>query len=291
MRRAVITAAFLIAPATVIAQVQRGTIAVIPFGAANAQMQETASALAVAVENALQESGRFMAVLPRSGDAAIKGEIGKTTEPTSLQSLVQIAQDAQLNANFVLAGWVVGQETKAVTNGHAASARVAVRILDVSTGAMVLSEVVTVYSGQQNAICGGGIGGAACQAQNALKRNWAHKTPQEALQSVRTNGNAKVEVQNVLNEKFGFVALDLLEEGGKTMLVLRVGGGEPKRGAKLQAVQTRTSSLSGASYNTPIGKLEVTAVSGETATANITEGAPAIIKALKEKQAVLFLKQ
>ncbi|MGH7460589.1 MAG: hypothetical protein ACREMA_06120, partial [Longimicrobiales bacterium] len=142
-------AALVLAPAASSAQVKRGTIAVIPFGAAGPTMTETAAAFSVSIENALMESGHFVEVLPRSGDSAIQAEITKTTEPANLNSLVQIAQDAQLNANYVLSGWVTGQDVKAGqdANGkptHTAQVRLVVRILDVSKGAMVMSETIII---------------------------------------------------------------------------------------------------------------------------------------------------
>jgi hypothetical protein len=290
-------AALALAPSLSHAQSKppRGTIAVIPFGAQGPTMTETASALAVAVENALDKSGRFVAVLPRTGDAAIKAEIAKSTEPTSLASVVQIAQDAQLNANYVLSGWVVAQEAKTTSDGrggtgNTAEARVLVRIVDVSTGAMVVSDIVTLSSGPKLDVCGDGFSGAACRTKNLVMKKWTYPTPAEAINSIRTSGNAEMEIQQALTQKFGYVVLDMTEEGGKPQLIIRAGGGEPKKGTKLQAAVSKTSAMTGASYNQTLGKLEVVDVSGDVATANITEGADKILDALKKQQAVLILK-
>lgn len=271
--------------------IERGTIAVIPFGANAPEMREMADALAVAVENALQESGRFIAVLPRAGDGAIKAEVEKTTEPTSLNSLVQIAQDAQLNANYVLAGWVIGQDVKTSGTGaagtHTAQVRAMIRILDVSTGAMVMSDLVTIHSGP--AInCPGGPLGVPCELG---RQRYGYATVEEALSSVRTNGNAQSEIQDALTEKLGYIVLDLLEEDGGLQVVLRVVDGDPRRGTKLKMVQSRTSALDESRvYATTIGRLEVSQVDGETAIALVTDGADEIMKALMGKQSVLLLK-
>ncbi|MGH7617947.1 MAG: hypothetical protein ACREPM_12020 [Gemmatimonadaceae bacterium] len=297
MKLATMITALAFAPSLVIAQSTkppRGTIAVIPFGAGGAAMMETSAAFAVAVENALQTSGRFVAVLPRSGDAAIRAELGKSTEPANLGSLVKIAQDAQLNANYVLSGWVVGQDVKSNRDqqgqySYQAEARVLVRIIDVSNGAMVVSEIVVVSSGGTLDACADGFRGHLCDAGNSMKRNEAYSTQVEALSSLRTNGYLQLELQKVLTQKFGYVVVDVIEEGGQSQLVLRATAGDPKKGTKLQAVQARASSLGNGTYNTLLGKLEVTDMSGETATATIIEGADKIVKAVKEQQTVVLI--
>src|ERR1700754_4375936 len=137
MRAEILALSVAFVPALLTAQAPRGTIAVIPFGASTPTMVETAEAFAIAIEAGLQESGRFTAVLPRASDASIKKELRRSTEPATLESVVKISQDAQLNANFVLSGWIIGQDiapgkdTKGNTSGHTAQARVAVRIADV----------------------------------------------------------------------------------------------------------------------------------------------------------------
>jgi hypothetical protein len=287
-------AGLALAPALASAQseIKRGTIAVLPFGAGAPEMTETAAAIGIAVENALQESGWFTAVLARAGDPAIKAELSKSTEPTSLNSLVQIAQDAQLNANYVLAGWVIGQDVKPApqpngTTLHLAQVRALVRILDVSSGAMVMSDVVTIDSGPL-VNCPSGILGHACRL--TLTAPQAYGTPREALASI-TNGKAQSAIQKSMTEKLGFIVVDLIEGDPAPQLVLRVVAGEPKKGNKLKVVQSRASSLDpNTLYATTIGRLEVSSVSDGMAMAVMKEGADKIMTALKGKQSILVLK-
>ena len=288
-----IVTALALAPAAAAAQtdVQRGTIAVLPFGAASPEFLETAAAVGVAVENALMESQRFMAVLPRAGDAAVQAEINKTTEPTNIGSIVQIAQDAQLNANYVLSGWVIGQDVKSSggvpTGAYTAQVRALIRILDVSTGSMVMSDIVTIKSGP-SLNCPGGFAGRACELG---RERHGYRTQEEAVTSVRTNGNAQAEIQNSLTEHLGYIVVDLMEGDGGARIVLRAVDGEPRRGTKLRMVHSRTSSLDpNRVYTTTIGTLEVAEVSDEVAMATITDGAEKIVKALMDRQPVLVLK-
>jgi hypothetical protein len=272
------------------AAVQRGTIAVLPFGAASPEFLQTAAAVGVAVENALMESQRFTAVLPRAGDAAVRAEITKTTEPTNIGSIVQIAQDAQLNANYVLSGWVIGQDVKSSgtpTGGFTAQVRALIRILDVSTGSMVMSDIVTIKSGPA-LNCPGGLPGRACQLGREMH---GYGTQEEAVTSTRTNGNAQAEIQKSLTENLGYIVVDLTEGEDGARIVLRAVNGEPKRGTKLRMVHSRTSSLDpNRVYTTTIGTLAVVEVSNEVAIATITDGAEKIVKALKDRQPILVLK-
>jgi hypothetical protein len=286
----------LAAPAAGSAQtaVERGTIAVFPFYADSVNSQ-IADGIATGMESALNESGRFMAVLPMAADAAVKQALMDTRSELNLNSIVQIAQDAQLNANYVLTGQVIGHDLKEAvdpTGGKAfrAEARVTVRIADVATRAMVLSENLIIHSGPTQDVCGGNVlQRGRCEAENLVKRSWTYKTPDEALASIQTNGNAALQIQGAMTEKLGYMLVDILEADGGMQVVLRGVEGDPSRGAKLKVVETVTG-VTGTSYTRTIGKLEVVELDEGIAFARITEGADAIVKAVTEGKTVLILK-
>jgi hypothetical protein len=293
---ATLLAATLVAPGAAAAQasIERGTIAVFPFYADSANA-EIANAIATGMETALDESGRFMAVLPMAADAAVKQALSDTRSELNLNSIVQIAQDAQLNANYVLTGQVIGHDLKEAVdqNGatfYRAEARVTVRIADVASRAMLLSENLTLHSGPTQDICSGNVlQRGKCEAENLVKRNWSYKTPEEALASIQTNGNAAVQVQGAMTEKLGYMLVDILEADGAMQVVLRGVEGDPVRGAKLKVVEW-VQGIRGAPYTRPLGKVQVAEVDDGIAFATITEGADAIVKAVTDGKTVLILK-
>jgi Peptidoglycan-synthase activator LpoB len=288
--------AFLAVPAGATAQtaIERGTIAVFPFYADSANA-DIADAIATGMETALDESGRFMAVLAMAADAAVKQALQDTRSELNLNSIVQIAQDAQLNANYVLTGQILGHDLKEAVDptgskAYRAEARVTVRIADVASRAMVLSENLTLQSGPTQEICSGNVlQRGKCEAENLVKRNWTYRTPEEALASIQTNGNAAVQVQGAMTEKLGYMLVDILEADGGMQVVLRGVPGDPTRGAKLKVVESVTG-VTGSTYTRTIGKLQVAEIEDGIAFASITEGADAIVKAVTDGKTVLILK-
>ena len=89
-----------------------GTIAVLPFGVQgkwreNESAWASSRAIAISLKEVLIQGQRFTSVLDRSVDSVILAELMRTEDVWHSGSAVQVAQDGQLNANYVEYGFIM----------------------------------------------------------------------------------------------------------------------------------------------------------------------------------------
>ena len=301
MRHTILLLAILALPAPERAAAQditHGSIAVLPFGAASADAATRESALVIgnAVEAGLRESGRFLAVLERSPamEAAVLRELESAQGPASFESYIRINTESQLNANYLLDGFVERHEVTTRRNEtgqtlYDAMIGVRVRIVDVETGALVMSEVLEVSNGILEGRVGEkrtGIGGflqkVATDAVGSIDTS-----PQDAL--ARAYGNAADAVRKFLQREVSLMLVDY-ELGADDAIegLVLLSAPDLKVGTVL-AISRRVPNRMqpGTFRTTDVGKAEITKIEDDYAYARISEGQSEVVAALEEPHLVL----
>ncbi|MGH7444509.1 MAG: hypothetical protein ACREKM_06515 [Longimicrobiales bacterium] len=279
-------------------ELAHGSIAVMPFGAAaaDAAAGHSAQIIGKAVEEGLRESGRFLAVLERSAaiEDAVRREIDAAQGPASFDSYIRINTESQLNANYLMDGYVERQEVTSQGNDRGqtlynAVIGVRVRIVDVETRALVMSEVLEVSNG----ILEGRVGEKRTGVTGFLQKvatdavGSIDTSPEDAL--ARAYDNAADAVREFLQREVSLMLVDY-EVGaddvieGLVLLAapdLSVGG--------VLSVSTRVPNRMhpGTFRTTEIGKAEITRIEDEYAYARLTDGRTEVVEALAEPRQVL----
>lgn len=268
-------------------EIKRGTIAVMAFGAANRDpaVMESARIIGATLEQELNASKRFVAVLPR-GDAveqAIKAELDRSTEPSSLQSLVRINQESQLNANYLMDGWVEHHTVTPVQGNpgetlYQAEIHVRVRIIDVETSGLFLSGVLKLNN---NPIAGG-----PKLLKSALDVLGGGKDKSEADALKVARSNAQHAARELFANELSFLLLDYETgaDGTPTGLVL-LASPDLKKNTKLRITGRIESKLRPGEFReAELGLAQVTRLDAQYAYATFTQGQAEIAAALTKRE-------
>lgn len=231
-----------------------GTIAALPFTVAPGVRTPAAwgSALAIssAIKDVLIDGQRFTTVLDRTGDEAIIAELMRTEGVWNSGSAVQVAQDGQLNANYIAYGHITSQTFDPGNN--CARIEFIVEISDVATGAAVLSERMDVNNDRTP----GPItwctevteATALSEAQNRVDDEFQEKLAED------------------FGKRFGYRLVDMREREGELQVLVRAADGDPRRGTDMVVMVTVTSAF-GETYTEELGRLKVERVEGDVAIA------------------------
>lgn len=230
-----------------------GTIAVLPFGVQGAgRHQESAWASSVAIasilKDVLAEGQRFTNVLDRTNDAAILDELQRTESVWNAGSAVQVAQDGQLNANYVAYGFIVSQT---FDPGNAcARIEFTVEISDVGTGETVLSDVFSVDNDRAP-----GPVKLCTEASEATALSMARG---------RVDDKVREEIAKDFGKRFGYRLVDMRERDGKLEVLIRASDDDPSRGTDMIVLVTATSAF-GETYTEELGRMKVQRVERDVA--------------------------
>ena len=232
-----------------------GTIAVLPFSVpgtlrARAYVHATSIALSTLLKNVLVEGQRFTAVLDRTGDAAILNELERTESVWNSGSAVQIAQDGQLNANYVAYGFITSQTYD--PGNHCARIEFTMEISDVGTGQMIMSEVIRVDNDRAP----------------GPPKLCTERSEETALAMARDRAAEKFrdKMADDFGKRFGYRLVDMRMRNGVLEVLIRASAGDPRRGTNLVALVTVTSAF-GETYTEEIGRLKVERVEADIAIA------------------------
>ena len=297
--------------------IEPGSIAVMPFGSAVRAPQAWQSAMAISgvVDEALAESGRFVAVLPRNSavEAGIQELIEAAQGPANFESYVQISTEAGLNANYLLDGYIerhdVRPERRDGGNVYVAEMDVRVKIYDVETGRLILNENLSVTSGLLDQVgpqveddCPGGFRGAACRAAQEARRRVASEaeristdrlapaqSAEEALE--RAHNNASTAVASFIQEKMSLLLVDYGEgDGGTVNELVLLTAPDIEEGTELTVSLRTENRLGGGFRDRTLGEARVEQIDGEYAYARITDGGERIDEAIKARDVVVVTK-
>ena len=232
-----------------------GTIAVLPFGVrgewrGNESAWASSLAIASALKGVLNEGQRFTAVLDRSGDAAILDELKRTESVWNSGSAVQVAQDGQLNANYVAYGFIMSHTYDPGNN--CARIEFTVEISDVGTGETVMSEVFKVDNDR---------------APGPLKLcTESSEATAFSVAQGRVSEKFRNEMAKNFGKRFGYRLVDMRERDGRLEVLVRASDGDPSRGTDLVVLVTITSAF-GETYTQELGRLKVRSSEGDVAIA------------------------
>ncbi len=249
-----------------------GTIAVLPFGVqgewrGNESAWASSLAIASALKGVLSEGQRFTAVLDRSGDAAILDELKRTESIWNSGSAVQVAQDGQLNANYVAYGFIMSHTYDA--GNHCARIEFTVEISDVASGETVMSEVFNVDNDR---------------VPGPIKR-CTELSEATALGVARDRVSDKFrdEMAKNFGKRFGYRLVDMRQRDGVLEVLVRASDGDPSRGTDMVVLVTITSAF-GETYTQELGRLKVRSSEGDVAIAQFEnqEQADAFVAHVKE---------
>jgi len=297
--------------------IEPGAIAVMPFGSAVRAPQAWQSAMAISgvVDEALTESGRFLAVLPRNSavEAGIQQLLEAAQGPANFESYVQISTEAGLNANYLLDGYIerhdVRPERRDGGNVYVAEMDVRVKIYDVETGRLILNENLSVTSGlldqvgpQVESDCPGGFRGAACRAKQEVQRRAASEaerlstdrlapaqTAEAALE--RAHNNASTAVASFIQEKMSLLLVDYGEgDGGIVNELVLLSAPDIEQGTELTVSVRSENRLGGGFRDRTLGSAVVEQIDGEYAYARITDGGERVDEAIKARDVVVVTK-
>ncbi len=242
-----------------------GTIAVLPFGVRgewreNESAWASSLAIAIALKDVLSEGQRFTAVLDRSGDAVILDELMRTESVWNSGSAVQVAQDGQLNANYVAYGFIMRHTYDA--GNHCARIEFTVEISDVGSGEAVMSKIFKV----DNDIgpgpitkCVGSLGSLLEEVSEATAFGVARD---------RVSDKVRDEMAKDFGKRFGYRLLDMRQRDGVLEVLFRASEGDPKRGTEMVVLVTVTSAFdSTETYTQELGRLKVRSLEGDVAIA------------------------
>lgn len=234
---------------------EAGTIAVLPFGVrgewrGNESAWASSLAIASALKGVLSEGQRFTAVLDRSGDAAILDELKRTESVWNSGSAVQVAQDGQLNANYVAYGFIMSHTYDAGNN--CVRIEFTVEISDVGTGETVMSEVFKVDNDRAP-----GPLKMCTESSEATAFSMAHG---------RVGDKFRKEMAKNFGKRFGYRLVDMRERDGVFEVLVRASDGDPSRGTDLVVLVTITSAF-GETYTEELGRLKVRSLEGDVAIA------------------------
>lgn len=241
-----------------------GTIAVLPFGV-RGEWRENESAwasslvIAIALKNVLSEGQRFTAVLDRSSDAVILDELMRTESVWNSGSAVQVAQDGQLNANYVAYGFIVSHTYDA--GNHCARIEFTLEISDVGSGEAVMSKKFRV----DNDVVPGPI--TKCVG---LKEHILEPVSEEDAFSVardKVSDKVRDEMAKDFGKRFGYRLVDMRQRDGVLEVLVRASDGDPKRGTEMVVLVTVTSAF-GETYTQELGRLKVRSLEGDVAIAH-----------------------
>ena len=232
-----------------------GTIAVLPFGVrgewrGNESAWASSLAIASALKGVLNEGQRFTAVLDRSGDAAILDELKRTESVWNSGSAVQVAQDGQLNANYVAYGFIMSHTYNPGNN--CARIEFTVEISDVGSGETVMSKVFRVDNDRAP-----GPLKLCTEASEATAFSMAHG---------RVGDKFRNEMAKNFGKRFGYRLVDMRERDGRLEVLVRASDGDPSRGTDLVVLVTITSAF-GETYTQELGRLKVRSSEGDVAIA------------------------
>ena len=232
-----------------------GTIAVLPFGVrgewrGNESAWASSLAIASALKGVLNEGQRFTAVLDRSGDAAILDELKRTESVWNSGSAVQVAQDGQLNANYVAYGFIMSHTYNPGNN--CARIEFTVEISDVGTGETVMSEVFKVDNDR---------------APGPLKLcTESSEATAFSVAQGRVSEKFRNEMAKNFGKRFGYRLVDMRQRDGRLEVLVRASDGDPSRGTDLVVLVTITSAF-GETYTQELGRLKVRSSEGDVAIA------------------------
>ncbi len=232
-----------------------GTIAVLPFGVqGEGRGSESAWASSVAIASALKgvlsEGQRFTAVLDRSADAAILDELKRTESVWNSGSAVQVAQDGQLNANYVAYGFIMSHTYD--PGNHCARIEFTVEISDVGSGEAVMSERFTVDNDRAP-----GPLKLCTESSEATALSMAYG---------RVSDKFRDEMAKNFGKRFGYRLVDMRQRDGGLEVLLRASDGDPRRGTNMVVLVTVTS-VFGETYTEELGRMKVESSEGDVAIA------------------------
>lgn len=291
-------------------QVDPGSIAVMPFGSGfrGQCALDCAQAMSNVVQEELDQSGRFLAVLPRNPqvEAAISSILTDAEGPGNFDSYIQISTEAGLNANYLLDGYVENMAVQPERRGDAvvydARMTVRIRIVDVETGGLVLSKGLVVTNGLLEGVVGSqeecGRFDVACKArqaaadvaesvvENSAGGLGADATPQEAVQSAVENAGDAIREFIQAEMSLRLVDYDVDDNDVVSELVI-ASAPDVQEGMTLD-IGTRTKSrMSDDTRDRSVGSAEVTQVDGDYTYARVTDGADRIDAALRDGDLVV----
>lgn len=282
-----VAATLLLAAPAAAQDVEYGSIAVVPFGSAirSEAAYESARILARSVESGLRASGRFMAVLERSAemDAAIQAEIESATSGDSFESAVRLNTESQMNAKYLLDGYLERFEISQQSGSNFYDAKVAlrVRIMDVETRAVILSEVVDITNQLlEKQSGGGGVGGFLRRTASAAVGS-TDTSPQDAINKVHDNAPDRVQEMIQQNVSILLVDYEVNEDDEITQFVL-LRADDLEEDQDL-VISFRAPNRMGGGFRTrDIGKARIETLDTEYAYAEITDGREEITAAVND---------
>jgi len=283
---------------------------VLPFGSGfrdQCSLAACAQPLSNVVEQQLNQSGRFLAVLPRNAsvESAISDALSDAMGPGNFDSYIQISTEAGLNANYLLDGFVetldVQPEQRGDAMAYAARMTVRIRVVDVETGALVLSKGLNVSNGLLASAVGTAeeCKGFGCRLRQAATDRLedaveskvggvgADETPQAAVQSaVASAGDA---IREFIQQEMSLRLVDYdVDDDGMINELVIASAPDLEQGMTLD-VSTRTKSrMSDDTRDRTVGAAEITQIDGDYAYARLTSGTDVVDKALKDGDLVVL---
>jgi hypothetical protein len=207
-------------------------------------------AIASALKGVLSEGQRFTAVLDRSADAAIIDELKRTESVWNSGSAVQVAQDGQLNANYVTYGFIMSHTYN--PGNHCARIEFTVEISDVGSGEAVMSERFTVDNDRAP-----GPVKLCTESSEATALSMAYG---------RVSDKFRDEMAKNFGKRFGYRLVDMRQRDGGLEVLLRASDGDPRRGTNMVVLVTVTS-VFGETYTEELGRMKVESSEGDVAIA------------------------
>ena len=240
-----------------------GTIAVLPFGVQgkwreNESAWASSRAIAISLKEVLIQGQRFTSVLDRSGDSVILAELMRTEDVWHSGSAVQVAQDGQLNANYVAYGFIMSHTYD--PGNHCARIEFTVEISDVGSGEAVMSKKFRVDNDA--------VPGPITKCVGLKEHILQPVSEEDAFSVARDKVNDKVrdEMAKDFGKRFGYRLVDMRQRDGVLEVILRASEGDPKRGTEMVVLVTITS-VFGETYTQELGRLKVRSLEGDVAIA------------------------
>jgi TolB-like protein len=290
MKKFVLIAAFLFSQADILTAQEKTGVGIIPFtyvtGSANLKdvysIQET-------VTNAFVKTKRFN-IVDRSKMDALKREKDLQKSEDFIDGNV-IQQGVSLGADYLISGHVIAAQaermetapdsrTGQVTITYKSKLSIALKVIDVATGQVIVSETIEPKAGS---LLGGMMG-------------MAPSTPEAAITKAISGIVGKVDEFVGINFPVSFPIAEILEKDGKgsaTKILIAGGSGFGlKKGDKLKVVEVVDMEVNGKKLQRKkeIGELKVSKVDDESfSTCSVSSGGVDINSKFEAKSKILIM--